>query len=150
MKFCRSVLIKWFYLRKCYKKKKKNWCPWIIYWLIYMRHHYPFNTLTSVCIFSILFSTHSLRFTQGEFVKQSRSSKVGDHFLYSCVLSAWFRADISRRNKMLVTLRSQKVKATLWAKRSILLCQEVNGCRYLVQLAWDEESNLLTWHIFTV
>ena len=39
--------------------------------------------LTSVCIFSILFSIHFLRCWQGEFVKQSGASLVGDHFLYS-------------------------------------------------------------------
>ena len=39
--------------------------------------------LTSVYIFSILLSGHFLRFWQGEFVKQSRASLVGDHLLYS-------------------------------------------------------------------
>ena len=38
-----------------------------------------FNTLTSVSIFSILFSIHFLRWWQGEFVFFSFS-----HFLYSC------------------------------------------------------------------
>ena len=40
-------------------------------------------TLTSVCIFSILFSKHFLRCQHGEFVLQSRSCLVGDQLLYS-------------------------------------------------------------------
>ena len=39
--------------------------------------------LTSVCIFSILFSKHFLQCWQGEFVLQSKASLVGDQFLYS-------------------------------------------------------------------
>ena len=39
--------------------------------------------LTSIQIFSILFSIHFLMHCQGEFVKQSRGSTVGDHFLHS-------------------------------------------------------------------
>ena len=37
--------------------------------------------LTSVCIFYILFSRHFLQCWQEEFVYQSRTSLVGDHFL---------------------------------------------------------------------
>ena len=37
-------------------------------------------TLTSVCIFSILLSRHFLQCWQEEFVYQSRTSLVGDHF----------------------------------------------------------------------
>ena len=62
-------------------------------------------TLTSVCIFSILFSTHFQRGWQGEFVSQSRAALVGDHLLYSHDFHVWFRADIVRRNQMLVTFR---------------------------------------------
>ena len=47
--------------------------------------------LKSVCIFSIMFSIHFLRCWQGEFVEQSRTSLVGDHFLYSHDLNVWFR-----------------------------------------------------------
>ena len=38
-------------------------------------------TLTSVCIFFILYSRHFLWCWQEEFVHQSRTSLVGDHFL---------------------------------------------------------------------
>ena len=38
-------------------------------------------TLTSVCTFSILYSRHFLQCWQEEFVYQSRTSLVGDHFL---------------------------------------------------------------------
>ena len=41
-----------------------------------------FYTITSVCIFSILFSMHFFRCLQGEFVWQSKASIIGDHFLY--------------------------------------------------------------------
>ena len=62
-------------------------------------------TLTSVCIFSILFSTHFQRGWQGEFVSQSRAALGGDHLLYSHDFHVWFRGDIVRRNQMLVTFR---------------------------------------------
>ena len=40
-----------------------------------------FKPSTSICICSILFSIHSLRCWEGEFVQQSRVSSIGDHFL---------------------------------------------------------------------
>ena len=43
--------------------------------------------LTSVCIFSILFSIHFLKRCQGVFVKKPRASLVGDHFLDSSNLN---------------------------------------------------------------
>ena len=49
------------------------------------------NTLTSVCIFSLLFSILFLRCCQGEFVWPWRASFVGKHFLYSRGLTVWFR-----------------------------------------------------------
>ena len=45
-------------------------------------------TLTSVCIFSILFSIHFLRCWQGEFVQQSRACLVGDNFLITLMLDS--------------------------------------------------------------
>ena len=62
-------------------------------------------TLTSVCIFSILFPMHFQRGWQGEFVSQSRAALVGDHLLYSHNFHVWFRCEIVRRNQMLVSLR---------------------------------------------
>ena len=55
-------------------------------------------TLTSVCIFSILFSIHFLRRWQGEFVYQSKALSIGDHFLHSHDLNVGFSGDILRRN----------------------------------------------------
>ena len=55
-------------------------------------------TLTSGCIFSILFSIYFLRGWQGEFVQQSRASIVGDHFLHSCDVNVWFRGDVVRKS----------------------------------------------------
>ena len=40
-------------------------------------------TLTSLCIFSLLFSIYFLRKCHGELVQKSRASLVGDHFPYS-------------------------------------------------------------------
>ena len=56
------------------------------------------STLTSVCIFSILFSVHFLRCWKGELVWQSRVSQAGDHFLHSCGFIVWSKGDIVRRN----------------------------------------------------
>ena len=56
---------------------------------------------TSVYIFSL----HFPRCWQGEFVKQSRASLVGEHFLYSHDPNVWFRDDNVRRNWILVTPR---------------------------------------------
>ena len=55
-------------------------------------------TLTSLCIFSILFSIHSQRCWQGEFVSQSNTSYVAGCFLYSHNFNVWFKGDIVRRN----------------------------------------------------
>ena len=52
-------------------------------------------TLTSECIFFLLFSITFLRCWQGEFVEKSEAALVGD---YSLDLDFWFREDIVRRN----------------------------------------------------
>ena len=51
----------------------------------------------NIRVFSILFSIHFLKCSQGEFVSQSRDSLFGDHFLYSHDLNVWFVDDIVRR-----------------------------------------------------
>ena len=55
---------------------------------------WTFYTLTSVCIFSIVFFIHFLRCWQGEFVEQSRATLVGDHFLLfswpQYVIQGWY------------------------------------------------------------
>ena len=43
-------------------------------------------TITSICVFFILFFIHSLRWWHGEFVYQSRASLVGDNLLYPRIL----------------------------------------------------------------
>ena len=43
--------------------------------------------LTLVCIFSTLFFIHFLKCWQGECVKQSKATSVGDHFPNSCDLN---------------------------------------------------------------
>ena len=79
------------------------------------------STLTSVCIFSILFSIHSLRRWWGEFVSWPRASPVGDHFLYSHDLNMGIRGDIVRRIYMLVTLRSYRVKLPNKSRKPIMI-----------------------------
>ena len=71
-------------------------------WILY--------TLTSVCIFSILFSIHFLRCWQREFNHHPRASLAGDLFLYSHDLNDWFRGDIVRRNWLLITPRSKMIE----------------------------------------
>ena len=66
-----------------------------------------------VLVFSVLFSLHFKRYWLGEFVKKSGTSQIGDHFRYSHDLNMWFRGDIVRRNKMLVTLKGQRVQELL-------------------------------------
>ena len=61
-------------------------------------------TLTSVCIFYFLMCW------QREFNYHLRASLAGDLFLYSHDLNDWFRGDILRRNWLLITSRSQRVK----------------------------------------
>ena len=55
-------------------------------------------TLTSVCIFSILFSVHFQRCWQGEFVKKSRASSAGGHLSYSHDLNVSLRGDFLKGN----------------------------------------------------
>ena len=69
-------------------------------------------TLTSVCIFSILFSIHFLWYWQGEFVYQSRASLVGDHFLYSHDLDVWSMGWYCKEN--LDCSHSQAKGSFLW------------------------------------
>ena len=99
-------------------------------------------TLTSVCIFSILFSIYFLSCWQGEFVWQSRASLVGDHFVYSCDLHVWFRGDIVGRNKTLVTLRGKKVN-----EKSILLSIghfKLTELFLFLSSAYDQTVNILS------
>ena len=65
-------------------------------------------SLTSICIFAILFSIYFLKCWQGEFAKQSRSSVVCDYFLYSGDLNFWIRGNIVRRTKSLWSLLAVK------------------------------------------
>ena len=48
------------------------------------------NNSRHILIFSILFSIHFLRCCQREFVQQSRTSIIVDHFLFPCDLYVWF------------------------------------------------------------
>ena len=50
-------------------------------------------TLTSVCIFFLLFSIYFLRKCHRELVQKSRASLVGDHFPYSHELPVWINSD---------------------------------------------------------
>ena len=70
----------------------------------------PLYTLTSACAFSILFFDHFLWLWQREFGFESKASLFDDHFLYSHDLYVWFKGDNARKNWMLVTLSSHRVK----------------------------------------
>ena len=70
----------------CWLRLAVSACIWK-----YMIWSITLYTLASACIFSVLLPMHFLECWQGEFVKPSRASLVGDHFLYSCSLQ-------SRRN----------------------------------------------------
>ena len=73
--------------------------------LNYFRHSTEnFPKPFTVCMFSIRLSIHFLRCWQREFVYQSKTSFVCDHYVYSHDLNVWFRGDVGR-NLMLVTLR---------------------------------------------
>ena len=62
-----------------------------------MVHFNPLHPHISMHILHTFLCT-LLWYWQREFVKQSRASLVGDHFLYSRDLNVWFRADNVRRN----------------------------------------------------
>ena len=63
----------------------------------------------------------------GEFVKQSRASSVGDHFLYSQDPNIWFRGYVVRRNLVLVTLKGQRVKNVISHEGFAKYCISVGG-----------------------
>ena len=90
----------------CQGTKGPGWSPIKITWT---KHSLTLYTLTSVCIFSILFSVYFLRCWQGEFVQQLRAYIISDHLIYSCRIYGLFRGDIM----MLVTLRGCTVKYIL-------------------------------------
>ena len=75
--------------------KMVDWCfCFVLYCRVQWNLFNPGNNiLTSVSIFSILFSLHFLRCWQGEFVEQSTASLVGDHFFPFCDLYKWFRGN---------------------------------------------------------
>ena len=84
-------------------------------WFSYIYSHRisTLYTLTSECIFFILFFIHFLSCWWGEFVQQSRAPLVDDHFLYSCDLNVWFKGVNVGRNWILVTLRGLRVKISI-------------------------------------
>ena len=85
---------------KVFKKKRLKWLKQQFTFLqinCKIEQQYPrysklltLYTLISMCIFSIMFSIDFLKCWQREFLKQSRTSFVCDHFLYSCDLNVRF------------------------------------------------------------
>ena len=67
----------------CWLRLAVSACIWK-----YMIWSITLYTLASACIFPVLLPIHFLECWQGEFVKPSRASLVGDHFLYSCSLQS--------------------------------------------------------------
>ena len=90
---------------------------WLFNDLLQYFHFTPY-TLTSVCIFSILFPIHFLRCWQRELTLRSKDSLVFYDFPYSDDLSVRFRGDISpsigklRWDTLAVDLMQVKVKAS--------------------------------------
>ena len=75
----------------------------IEYWILFFKscsHCFPINPLQPNIIMHILARRICLRI---------KSFSFGDHSLYSCNLNVWFRGDIVRRNRILVTLRGSKI-----------------------------------------
>ena len=68
---------------------------------------FSFYTLTSVLIFSLLFSLHFLRCWPEELVKQLTDLSVGDHFLYFHDFIVWFNNDTVSRNQVPIALGGQ-------------------------------------------
>ena len=50
----------------------------------------------------------SSKVLKGQFVQQTRASLAGDHFLYTCGITVYFRDDIVRRNWKLLMHRGQR------------------------------------------
>ena len=65
---------------------------------------------TSACILYTVLHTFSKELTR-RICLTIKSFFVIDHFLYSCILNVWFRADTVRRYKVLVTLWGQRVNS---------------------------------------
>ena len=76
-------------------------------------------SLTSVCIFSILFLRLFLRILTRRICSKTRASLVGNHLFYSHNLHVWFRGVIARRNEILVTLRGERVNFPPWVNSGI-------------------------------
>ena len=96
-----------------------------------LKYRLTLYSLTSECIFSILFSIHLLRCWQGEFVYQSRTFQASDHFLYSRDLTVGFRGDSIGRIKMLVTSRGWRVNINGYEENQALRFRrrENNNCK---------------------
>ena len=104
-----------------------------------MRVTLTLYTLTSLCIFSILFSIHFLRCRQGEFVQQSRASlasfgfdTIGQNhptlylFLVLCLL---FLISFSIKGTTIVLLNQYfklNIKVKLWVRISRISRRELD------------------------
>ena len=85
-------------------------CIWLEFWLL---NSY---TLTSVCIFSILFSLHFLRCRQGEFVRQSRAFFFFFYYhgcLYLTIVLAFKQLHLNISMHILHTVLSKFLKVLI-------------------------------------
>ena len=123
------------------------------YFLFSTRHFIVLTlyTLTSVRIFSIMFSLHLLRCWRGEFVYQSRASLVSDNFLYSRDLNVQLRGDFVRRNKMLVTPRDQRLKLDVFLSQKFLACKwDWSNCKRIISHSLHFQHTLFScWARFS-
>ena len=87
---------------------------WYWMWILFFKsctHCFPVNPLQPNISMHIL---HTVLYTSPKMLTRRiclriKSFLFGDHSLYTCNLNVWFRGDIVRRNRILVTLRGSKI-----------------------------------------
>ena len=87
---------------------------WYWMWILFFKscsHCFPVNPLQPNISMHIL---HTVLYTSPKVLTRRiclriKSFFFGDHSLYSHNLNVWFRGDIVRRNRILVTLRGSKI-----------------------------------------
>ena len=99
-------------------------------WILFFKscsHYFPVNPLQPNISMHIL---HTVLYTSPKVLTRRiclriKSFFFGDHSLYSHDLNVWFRADIVRRNRILVTLRGSKIHFCYCMASDVLICFRV-------------------------
>ena len=108
-----------------------------------LKYRLTLYSLTSECIFSILFSIHLLRCLQGTFVYQSRVFLSWWSFSLFSWPYWWFRRDSVGRIKMLITSRGWRVNIDGYEENQALRLRgrENDSCKQKGQ-----ENTFLGWN----